>query len=58
MSDGVRQTGKYYLSFLFAVYLDGLLVELSKSGVGCYWRNQPCWTTAGKKSYLCSQLVM
>ena len=37
MSDGVRQTGKYFFSFLFAVYLDGLLVELSKSGVGCHW---------------------
>ena len=23
--------------FVFAVYLDGLLVELSKSGVGCHW---------------------
>ena len=23
--------------FLFAMYLDGLLVELSKSGVGCHW---------------------
>ena len=22
---------------LFAVYLDGLIVELSNSGVGCYW---------------------
>ena len=22
---------------MFAVYLDGLLVELSSSGVGCYW---------------------
>ena len=25
--------------FLFAVYLDGLLVELSKSGVGCPWES-------------------
>ena len=24
--------------FLFAVYLDGLLEELSASGVGCHWR--------------------
>ena len=36
MSDGVRQTRKYSFSFLFAVYLDDLLVELSKSGVGCH----------------------
>ena len=34
--NGVRQ--RSFLSpFLFAVYLDGLLVELSKSGVGCHW---------------------
>ena len=37
MSNGVRQTGKCSFSFLFAVYLDGLLVELSKFGVGCHW---------------------
>ena len=24
-------------TFLFAVYLDGLLVELSKFGAGCHW---------------------
>lgn len=24
---------------VFAVYLDGLLSELSNSGFGCYWRN-------------------
>ena len=29
--------------FLFAVYLDGLLEELSASGVGCHWR----WMYAG-----------
>ena len=34
--NGVRQ-GSVLSSFVFAVYLDGLLVELSKSGVGCYW---------------------
>ena len=27
----------WFFFFLFAVYLDGLLVELSKSGVGCHW---------------------
>ena len=37
VSNGVTQTGKCSFSFLFAVYLDGLLVELSKSGVGCHW---------------------
>ena len=35
VSNGVRQGSVF--SFLFAVYLDGLLVELSKSGVGCHW---------------------
>ena len=33
MSNGVRQTGKSCFSFLFAVYFNGLLVELIKSGV-------------------------
>ena len=33
--------------FLFAVYLDGLLVELSKSGVGCHWES----SFAGAFSY-------
>ena len=36
VSNGVRQ-GSVLSPFLFAVYLDGLLVELSKSGVGCHW---------------------
>ena len=36
MSNGVRQGG-VLSPYLFAVYLDGLLVELSNSGVGCYW---------------------
>ena len=36
MSNGVRQ-GSVLSPFLFAVYLDGLLVELSKSAVGCHW---------------------
>ena len=27
----------FYLCFWFAVYLDGLLEELSASGVGCHW---------------------
>ena len=34
MSNGVRQTSKWSM---FAVYLDGLLVELSRSDVGCHW---------------------
>ena len=34
MYNGVRNV---LSPFLFAVYLDGLLVELSKSGVGCHW---------------------
>ena len=33
--------------FLFAVYLEGLLVELSKSGVGCHWES----SFAGAFSY-------
>ena len=32
----VRQGG-VLSPFLFAVYLDGLLEELSESDVGCYW---------------------
>ena len=36
VSNGVRQ-GSVLSPVLFAVYLDGLLVELSSSGVGCYW---------------------
>ena len=36
VSNGVR-LGSVLSPFLFAVYLDGLLVELSKSGVGCHW---------------------
>ena len=35
MSNGVRQ-GSVLSPFLFTVYLDGLLVELSKCGVGCH----------------------
>ena len=34
--NGVRQ-GSVLSPFLFAVYLDGFLVELIKSGVGCHW---------------------
>ena len=37
VSNGVRQGGVLSL-FLFAVYLDGLIDELSLSGVGCRWR--------------------
>ena len=36
VSNGVRQGG-VLSPYLFAVYLDGLLEELSNSGVGCYW---------------------
>ena len=42
ISNGVRQ-GSVLSPFLFAVYLDGLLEELSASGVGCHWR----WMYAG-----------
>ena len=35
VSNGVRQGG-VLSPYLFAVYLDGLLEELSNSGVGCY----------------------
>ena len=38
VSNGVQQ-GSVLSPFLFAVYLDGLLSELSDSGVGCYWGN-------------------
>ena len=36
VSNGVRQGG-VLSPYLFALYLDGLLEELSNSGVGCYW---------------------
>ena len=36
MSNGVSQ-GSVISPHLFAVYLDGLLLELCNSGVGCYW---------------------
>ena len=42
MSNDVRQGG-VLSPFLFAVYLDSLLNELSLSGVGCCW----CWMFAG-----------
>ena len=36
LSNGVRQGG-ILSPFLFAVYLEGLIEELSNSGDGCYW---------------------
>ena len=42
VSNGVRQGG-VLSPFLFAVYLDSLLNELSLTGVGCCWR----WMFAG-----------
>ena len=45
--NGVRQ-GSFLSPFLFAVYLDGLLVELRKSGVGCHWGS----SFAGAFSYV------
>ena len=42
VANGVRQGG-VLSPFLFAVYLDSLLCELSLSAVGCYWR----WMFAG-----------
>ena len=47
MCSGVRQ-GSFLSPFLFAVYLDGLLVELIKSGVGRHWGN----SFAGAFSYV------
>ena len=41
VSNGVRQ-GSVLSPVLFAVYLDGLLAELSGSGVGCYWGSFIC----------------
>ena len=36
ISNGVRQGG-ILSSYLFSLYLDGLLEELADSGVGCFW---------------------
>ena len=36
VSNGVRQGGILSL-LLFSVYMDGLIEDLSESGVGCYW---------------------
>ena len=36
VSNGVRQGG-VLSPYLFVVYVDGLLEELSNGGVGCYW---------------------
>ena len=36
VSNGVRQGGVFF-PLLFSVYMDGLIEDLSESGVGCYW---------------------
>ena len=41
VSNGVRQ-GSILSPFLFSVYVEGLLVELSKSGVGCFGVSGHC----------------
>ena len=38
VSNGVRQGG-VLSPILFTVYVDDLLTELEKKGVGCYWNN-------------------
>ena len=38
ISNGVRQGG-VLLPILFTIYLDDLLLELERAGVGCYWRH-------------------
>ena len=38
VSSGVRQGG-VLSPILFTVYIDELLLELEKAGVGCYWRH-------------------
>ena len=53
MCSGVRQGG-FLSPFLFAMYLDGLLVELSKSGVGCHWGS----SFAGAFSYYVHVVVL
>ena len=72
VSNGVRQ-GSILSPHLFAVYLDGLLIDLSESGVGCHWGCSfagafgyaddivllaPCASSLRKMLEICSSFAM